>query len=639
MSHIISTMTTDVSVTIGATHTGAIETVFGQDLFKLDLEKGETVRITLAGAGPHALADPVLDLYDATGALMAWNFDAHGDATHAEITFEAEATGSYFIEAYGSGPITGTYALTVARAGPTPLEAIDWGAGLATSDVRYYLAEPGDLVLTRNGTDFTSEGWNVYEIQQLTKALDRLEAISQLTFERVFSADDADLVMGLDTDGDMGAGDVGFFQPPTTPNAGRGMFNGRAWDRSPGGDLEIGGVGFATLTHELLHGLGFAHPHDTGGSSSEMVLGDDPGVDDVHPYHDYAAFDLNQGVYTAMSYNTGAHTLGAGHGVSSLGLFGAQAGPMALDIALLQARYGANMTTATGNDTYSLPRMNQLGTGWQSIWDAGGIDTITYGGLRPAVIDLRPATLAYEPGGGGFVSAVQGVSGGFTIAHDVVIENAISGHGNDRIIGNGADNMIVTRKGHDHVRGGAGADTIQTGVGDDIVFGGMGDDLIRLGGGDDWARGNRGDDLIIGAQGNDRLFGGPGDDVIRGGAGNDRIVGGRGDDRLYGGPGHDTIRGGKGDDIVTLGAGRDRFIFTSGDGTDRITDFDRAHDTLVLDPTLLGSGGGKAALLALARWTPEGVGILFGDGDAIFLDGLETISGLGPAITFDWALA
>ncbi len=52
-----------------------------------------------------------------------------------------------------------------------------------------------------------------------------------------------------------------------------------------------------------------------------------------------------------------------------------------------------------------------------------GIYTITNaGGAARAVIDLRAATLRYEEGGGGFVSAVNGIAGGFTIAAGVVIE-------------------------------------------------------------------------------------------------------------------------------------------------------------------------------------------------------------------------
>ena len=48
---------------------------------------------------------------------------------------------------------------------------------------------------------------------------------------------------------------------------------------------------------------------------------------------------------------------------------------MLYDIAALQARFGANMTTRTGNDVYNGPNGNI-----QAIWDAGGVDTISGSG-------------------------------------------------------------------------------------------------------------------------------------------------------------------------------------------------------------------------------------------------------------------
>jgi serralysin len=39
-------------------------------------------------------------------------------------------------------------------------------------------------------------------------------------------------------------------------------------------------------------------------------------------------------------------------------------------------------------------------------------------------------------------SYVHGVFGGFTIAHGVAIENAVSGSGDELLIGNAADNVL-----------------------------------------------------------------------------------------------------------------------------------------------------------------------------------------------------
>ena len=94
---------------------------------------------------------------------------------------------------------------------------------------------------------------------------------------------------------------------------------------------------------------------------------------------------------------------------------------MAFDISILQSLYGANMTTATGDNIYMLPDQNQVGTMWTSIWDAGGTDELQYQGARDIVIDLRAATLLYEVGGGGWVSSASGIGGGYTIANGVRI--------------------------------------------------------------------------------------------------------------------------------------------------------------------------------------------------------------------------
>lgn len=48
------------------------------------------------------------------------------------------------------------------------------------------------------------------------------------------------------------------------------------------------------------------------------------------------------------------------------------------------------------------------------------------------VIDLRAATLELE--GGGVISGARTVAGGFTNAHGVVAENAVTGVGADRVI-------------------------------------------------------------------------------------------------------------------------------------------------------------------------------------------------------------
>lgn len=82
-----------------------------------------------------------------------------------------------------------------------------------------------------------------------------------------------------------------------------------------------------------------------------------------------------------------------------------------------------------------------------------------------------------------------------------------------------------------------------------------------------------------------------GNNNFTGNDGEDELFGLGGVDTLSGGKGHDWLEGGIGNDILTGGEGLDTFVMNQGDKHDFITDFDKAHDRL-----LIGGGGtvGKA---------------------------------------------
>ena len=279
---------------------------------------------------------------------------------------------------------------------------------------------------------------------------------------------------------------LGSMNPPDTGDEGVAQFNS-ADERWSAQMLQPGGFSFVTLIHEFGHGMGLAHPHDTGGGSSVMqgvqtngIPGDDGGA---------GAFDLNQGVYTMMSYNDGWEKSPYGSAETNNEGYGWLGSLMALDIAVIQDKYGVNEDWATGNDSYVLKDANEWGvyidaatgqpavhnatnaattrdgyyvgesTKYTSIWDAGGIDSITYDGAKDANIELRAASLRYEYGGGGWMSFAYGIYGGFTIANGVTIENATGGSGNDRLVGNEVANILNGRAGTDLMRGLAGNDS------------------------------------------------------------------------------------------------------------------------------------------------------------------------------------
>ena len=104
-------------------------------------------------------------------------------------------------------------------------------------------------------------------------------------------------------------------------------------------------------------------------------------------------FDLNQGVFTMMSYEDGWQTSPYGNAPTNGG-YGYLGGLMAFDIAAIQDKYGVNEDYATGNDIYTLKDVNAPGTYYSSIWDAGGTDSIVYSGAarrqyRPAAGDAE----------------------------------------------------------------------------------------------------------------------------------------------------------------------------------------------------------------------------------------------------------
>jgi hypothetical protein len=187
-----------------------------------------------------------------------------------------------------------------------------------------------------------------------------------------------------------------------------------------------------------------SHPHDNGGRSSIMrgAGGGTAGIGGA-----YGDFGLSQGVFTVMSYNDG-WDLRPNDGTprpnddADNGWVGTLS---PLDIAVIQDKYGVNENYNTGDNVYVLKDKQETGTFYASIWDAGGTDSIVYNGARAATVDLRAATLKYEEGGGGRVSYVQGIHGGFTIANGVTIENVRTDAGNDVVNGNAAANRIETR--------------------------------------------------------------------------------------------------------------------------------------------------------------------------------------------------
>jgi len=129
------------------------------------------------------------------------------------------------------------------------------------------------------------------------------------------------------------------------------------------------------------------------------------------------------------------------------------------------------------------------------------------------------------------------------------------------------------------------------------------------------------------------LDGGSDIDRLFGGDGNDSLLGSAGNDTLDGGDGRGVLSSGTGLDRLTGGRGAEQFVFTSGAGTDRITDFDRAGgDRLLLhDAMWSGSLTADQVLARFGSVTGGDVVLNFGT-SVIVLENLQVLSGVADRI-------
>ncbi|WP_082476888.1 M10 family metallopeptidase C-terminal domain-containing protein [Rhizobium sp. Leaf371] len=332
--------------------------------------------------------------------------------------------------------------------------------------------------------------------------------------------------------------------------------------RSP----KIGTYAWHTMGHEIGHALGLKHGHEDAALPSN--------VDSVE--------------YSIMTYRA---YIGAPLTGYSYGLNDAPQSFMSLDIAALQAMYGADYTVMNGNTVYRwtpdsgqtiidgvvtiAPGANRI---FATIWDGGGTDTFDLSAYKTALsIDLQPGKYSLfstgqtaDLGGGPNNGHARGnIFNALLYKNNTasLIENVLGGSGNDRIVGNQVQNKLFGNAGNDKLFGLTGNDILVGGIGADTLDGGSGTDTASYEDAKAGVLANltqsslntgiaAGDvyvsiENLTGSAYADSLIGDAAANVLKGGAGNDTLSGGGGSDVLIGGIGADRLNGNGGSDTAS----------------------------------------------------------------------------------------
>jgi Ca2+-binding RTX toxin-like protein len=636
--------TTTSTLTIdGPAAASAIDLAGDQDWYAITLVAGESYSFSLTGQGGTPLTDAFLSLYSASGQLLSVDDDG-GAGLSSLMQYTATASGTYYLSAGGWETTVGGYSVSAAHGPPQdPLDTLDLGFAFGAANISFYFAVTGE---THGPTGQALRDWTAAEQASVTSALATISNVANITFTQVATAAEADFIFALT---DLETGVLGQTWPDTSIAYMEFAPDGSGW--SPAG-LQPGGLGYSVVIHEVGHALGLDHPHLDGGDTQVMQ-----GVTDI--FDDYGDFLLNQQIFTIMSYNDGW---------PAEGIFGGTGGgnvstPMALDIAALQQRYGANLSANAGDTIYDLRPGVGGGNQYICIWDTSGIDTIYaagFGSIGPgngAVIDLRPATLLNEVGGGGFVSYERGSNAGFTIAAGVVIENAVGWENNDIFTGNAANNAFTGKGGADVLVGGAGNDVLNGGAGADALDGGEGSDTASYAGSSAAVSINLGAGVASGGEAAgdtlssiENVSGSAHDDTLGGDIQINQLSGGAGNDTLDGAAGADVLIGGLGDDAYIVDDVGDALTENADEGTDTVRSslnwtLAASFENLTLTGTATDGLGNALnniitgnALNNILNGADGNDTIIGGDGADTFAGGLGNDSLLGGigADAFNW---
>lgn len=400
------------------------------------------------------------------------------------------------------------------------------------------------------------------EQHSVRKVLALYSDVAALTFQET-AGGAAELRYGRTQDVDGTSPFAWAYYPNRDPIGGDVWF-AASWSAA----AETGSFDFLALLHETGHALGLKHPFER-----------------AYPFPALPS-ELDGNDFTVMSYQCYPD---AGFNVTAYGDYART--PMALDVAAVQAMYGANYATRSGSTVYSWDQhtgeafIDGVAQGraghaiLDTVWDGGGRDRYDFSSWTVGLsIDLNPGhwVAAIDPASSPTVRfdadhRAPGMVCNAFLYHEngrSLIEDATGGSAADILIGNDAANRLYGGEGDDTLIGGAGPDTLDGGVGFDTAdYSHAGSVVLDFsafrqdGAGGDVLRSIErivcGDyaDVVIGAGFAVTVEAGGGDDILLGSSKGDKLYGGDGDDVLGGRGGADTLVGGAGNDTAAYSWG------------------------------------------------------------------------------------